>query len=119
MWVISLINLFASFVAMYLTFTVTSNEFWVVNGVTYKEVYDINLIDALRFGLYSICFVTFCLSCSGCGLVRNSSGKANKILSALFSLLTGGGLIYISIPIWWTANNINHDIDLYCEGGFP
>ena len=108
--IISIINLFGSAVAMYLTTVVTSNEFWVVNGVTYNEVYEINLIDALWFGLYSIAFVTLVLSASGFCLVRNANSKLNRILSALFSLLTGGGMIYISIPIWWTANNIDSDI---------
>lgn len=90
-----------------------------MNGPVYKQKYGIQLKYFLPGGLVFFGFLSFLLSVTGLCLVKNNERKGYKYISGICSFIMCVGLIYAGNYTIWTANNVENQVELFCDGGFP
>ena len=117
--ILSMAQFFGGFVGLYLAVHTWNNEFWLINGPVYKKKYGIQIKYFLPGGLVFFGFLSFLLSVTGMCLVKNNDRKEYKYISAVCSVIMCFGLIYAGNYSIWTANNVENQLKLFCDGGFP
>ena len=98
----------SSSVAFFLMSVVTTNDFWVVNGIPFKQTYGENFkLNIVVFGaLGGIGLSSILLFFSGFGIIKYPKSKFYKFFSAFFSVLLGVPLYYMGLYSYETAVNI-------------
>ena len=106
----------ASAVSFFMCGVVTSNDFWIVNGIPFNETYGqgFKLVNVLFASLGGIGLSSVLLFFSGFGVIRYPKSRFFKLFSGFFSLALSVPLLYVGEYSLWTAKNIDRQIGEYC-----